>query len=63
MNVNVTIRRREICYAISIEDSKMAAETVLQSDVWNKKGTIIIDGGLGTEVDGRGFSIYVRIYS
>ena len=41
----------------------MAAKTVLQSDVWNKKGTIIIDGGLGTEVDGRGFSIYVRVYS
>ena len=39
---------------------KMAVKNVLQSDVWNKKGIIIIDGGLGTEVDDRGFSINVR---
>jgi homocysteine S-methyltransferase len=35
----------------------MAAKSVLESDVWKKQGIVVIDGGLGTEVDDRGYSI------
>jgi S-methylmethionine-dependent homocysteine/selenocysteine methylase len=37
----------------------MAAKSVLESDVWKKQGIVVIDGGLGTEVDDRGYSINV----
>ena len=39
---------------------KMATKSLLQSETWSKEGIIVIDGGLGTEVDDRGFSINVR---
>ena len=38
----------------------MATKNVLHSDVWKKQGIVVLDGGLGTELEDRGFPINVR---
>jgi homocysteine S-methyltransferase len=35
----------------------MTTKNVLHSDVWKKQGIVVLDGGLGTEVDDKGFPI------